>query len=67
METVNVKVRPGATCVAPRIVRFGPAEVSLLCGRPATAVRLVEGLECPLCASCARELDAEEAEASLLN
>lgn len=58
--TANPKPVPGATCVAPS--PDAPASVeSLLCGKPATELRRVAGMECPLCSVCAAEFDAERA------
>lgn len=51
-------------CVAPV---SGATDSSLretkLCGREATTGRIVEGIECPLCAEHAHEFDTEDQEA----
>ena len=41
-------------CVAPI------DEIGTLCGAPAEAERIVEGVVCPLCAKHAEELDQEQ-------
>lgn len=50
-----------ARCVAPLgdADAETPLEQIQICGEPATEVREVEGIACPLCAAHAAEIDAE--------
>lgn len=47
-----------ARCVAP-VDGGEDAGVLVLCGDPAVTTRTMEGIECPLCAAHAQELDRE--------
>ena len=49
----------GRTCIAPLGDVGDTLEGVRLCGRLAVTTRVAEGLECPLCAEHARELDEE--------
>jgi hypothetical protein len=53
--------KPRGTCIAPKgdVAEGAAALEADLCGAPATTTRVVEGLECALCAEHAREIDNE--------